>query len=55
MVTANDAKPKSRQALEKEMKQLEQQMRDFAKDLEFEKAAAVRDEIHQLKMALLEL
>lgn len=52
---ANDAKPKSRQALEKELKQLEQQMRDFAKDLEFEKAAAVRDEIHQLKMALLEL
>ena len=52
---ANDTKPKSRQALEKEMKQLEQQMRDFAKDLEFEKAAAVRDEIHQLKMALLEL
>ncbi|MEZ7749852.1 excinuclease ABC subunit UvrB [Haemophilus sputorum] len=52
---ANDTKPKSRQALEKELKQLEQQMRDFAKDLEFEKAAAVRDEIHQLKMALLEL
>ena len=51
----NDTKPKSRQALEKELKQLEQQMRDFAKDLEFEKAAAVRDEIHQLKMALLEL
>ena len=52
---ANDTKPKSRQALEKELKQLERQMRDFAKDLEFEKAAAVRDEIHQLKMALLEL
>ncbi|WP_010128290.1 excinuclease ABC subunit UvrB [Haemophilus sputorum] len=52
---ANDAKPKSRQALEKEMKQLEQQMRDFAKDLEFEKAAAVRDEIHNLKMCLLEI
>ena len=52
---ANDTKPKSRQALEKELKQLEQQMRDFAKDLEFEKAAAVRDEIHQLKMALLEV
>ena len=52
---ANDTKPKSRQALEKELKQLEHQMRDFAKDLEFEKAAAVRDEIHQLKMALLEL
>ena len=52
---ANDTKSKSRQALEKELKQLEQQMRDFAKDLEFEKAAVVRDEIHQLKMALLEL
>lgn len=52
---ANDTKPKTRQALEKELKQLEQQMRDFAKNLEFEKAAAVRDEIHQLKMALLEL
>ena len=52
---ANDTKPKSRQALEKELKQLEQQMRDFAKDLEFEKAAAVRDEIHNLKMCLLEI
>ena len=52
---ANDTKPKSRQALEKELKQLEQQMRDFAKDLEFEKAAAVRDEIHNLKMYLLEI
>jgi excinuclease ABC, B subunit len=52
---ANDTKPKSRQALEKELKQLEQQMRDFAKDLAFEKAAAVRDEIHNLKMYLLEI
>ncbi|MWQ07300.1 excinuclease ABC subunit B [Glaesserella parasuis] len=47
--------PKSRKELEKELKMLEQQMRDFAKDLEFEKAAAVRDKIHQLKAYLLEL
>ena len=45
--------PKSRKELEKELKVLEQQMRDFAKDLEFEKAAAVRDKIHQLKAYLL--
>ncbi|AAP96222.1 excinuclease ABC subunit B [[Haemophilus] ducreyi] len=47
--------PKSRQALEKELKQLTQQMQKLAKDLEFEKAAAVRDKIGQLKMALLEV
>ena len=47
--------PKSRKELEKELKQLEQQMRDFAKDLEFEKAAAVRDKIGQLKGHLLEI
>ncbi|AGO16656.1 excinuclease ABC subunit UvrB [Glaesserella parasuis] len=47
--------PKTRKELEKELKVLEQQMRDFAKDLEFEKAAAVRDKIHQLKAYLLEL
>lgn len=47
--SANTYKPKSRKELEKELKQLEQQMRDFAKDLEFEKAAAVRDKIGQLK------
>ncbi|HDL3364179.1 TPA: excinuclease ABC subunit B, partial [Mannheimia haemolytica] len=41
--SATDYKPKSRKELEKELKTLEQQMRDFAKDLEFEKAAAVRD------------
>lgn len=48
-------KPKSRKELEKELKQLEQQMKDFAKDLEFEKAAAVRDKIGQLKVYLLEI
>ena len=47
--------PKSRKELEKELKHLEQQMRDFAKDLEFEKAAAVRDKIGQLKGHLLEV
>ncbi|AKO45615.1 excinuclease ABC subunit UvrB [[Haemophilus] ducreyi] len=47
--------PKSRQALEKELKQLTQQMQKLAKDLEFEKAVAVRDKIGQLKMALLEV
>lgn len=52
---ANDYKPKSRKELEKELKVLEQQMRDFAKDLEFEKAAATRDKLQQLKAVLLEL
>jgi hypothetical protein len=47
--------PKSRKELEKELKQLEQQMRDFARDLEFEKAAAVRDKIQQIKAYLLEI
>ena len=47
--------PKSHKELEKELKHLEQQMRDFAKDLEFEKAAAVRDKIGQLKGHLLEV
>ncbi|MDG4953648.1 excinuclease ABC subunit UvrB [Actinobacillus equuli] len=53
--STNTYKPKSRKELEKELKQLEQQMRDFAKDLEFEKAAAVRDKIGQLKAVLLEV
>ncbi|QLB16353.1 excinuclease ABC subunit B [Mannheimia varigena] len=53
--SANDYKPKSRKELEKELKVLEQQMREFAKDLEFEKAAAVRDKVQQLKVYLLEI
>ncbi|HHW7506617.1 TPA: excinuclease ABC subunit UvrB [Mannheimia haemolytica] len=53
--SASDYKPKSRKELEKELKLLEQQMRDFAKDLEFEKAAAVRDKLQQLKAYLLEV
>ncbi|HDZ6754097.1 TPA: excinuclease ABC subunit B [Mannheimia haemolytica] len=53
--SATDYKPKSRKELEKELKTLEQQMRDFAKDLEFEKAAAVRDKLQHLKAYLLEV
>ncbi|MEG9499977.1 excinuclease ABC subunit UvrB [Mannheimia indoligenes] len=53
--SANDYKPKSRKELEKELKVLEQQMREFAADLEFEKAAAVRDKLQQLKEYLLEV
>ncbi|AHG73329.1 UvrABC system protein B [Mannheimia sp. USDA-ARS-USMARC-1261] len=52
---ANEYKPKSRKELEKELKVLEQQMREFAANLEFEKAAAVRDKIGQLKAYLLEV
>ncbi|QLB42773.1 excinuclease ABC subunit B [Mannheimia pernigra] len=53
--SANEYKPKSRKELEKELKVLEQQMRDFAANLEFEKAAATRDKLQQLKAVLLEV
>lgn len=53
--SANDYKPKSRKELEKELKLLEQQMREFAANLEFEKAAATRDKLQQLKTHLLEI
>ncbi|EXI61953.1 excinuclease ABC subunit B [Mannheimia granulomatis] len=53
--SANDYKPKSRKELEKELKVLEQQMREFAASLEFEKAAATRDKLQQLKAYLLEM
>lgn len=52
---ANDYKPKSRKELEKELKVLEQQMKEFAQNLEFEKAAAVRDKLQTLKTYLLEI
>ena len=52
---ANDYKPKSRKELEKELKVLEQQMKEFAQNLEFEKAAAVRDKLQTLKVMLLEI
>jgi excinuclease ABC subunit B len=38
--------------LERELKQLEKQMLDAAKNLEFEKAAELRDRLHQLKQQL---
>lgn len=48
-------KGKSPYQLQAEMKLLEQRMLQHAKDLEFEQAAALRDELHKLKQALLEL
>lgn len=41
--------PRNPKDLQKEIKKLEQQMYKFAQDLEFEKAAAVRDQLHQLR------
>lgn len=38
--------------LERELKQLERQMLDAAKNLEFEKAAELRDRLYQLKQQL---
>jgi excinuclease ABC subunit B len=48
-------KGKTPYQLQAQMKQLEQKMLQHAKDLEFEQAAAVRDEVQQLKQALLEI
>jgi len=48
-------KGKTPYQLQAQMKQLEQKMLQHAKDLEFEQAAALRDELHQLKQALLEI
>ena len=41
--------PKSAKEFQQQIKKLEQQMYKFAQDLEFEKAAAVRDKLHQLR------
>ena len=38
--------------LEKELKRLERAMLDAARDLEFEKAAELRDRLHALKQAM---
>ncbi len=48
-------KGKTPYQLQAQIKQLEQKMLQHAKDLEFEQAAALRDELHSLKQALLEL
>ncbi len=44
----------SKEELEKKIRQLEKKMRDAAKELEFERAAKIRDEIYKLKEILLE-
>lgn len=49
------AKGKTPYQLQAEIKQLEQKMLQHAKDLEFEMAAQLRDQIHQLREALLEI
>ncbi len=46
---ADDLVDMSPQALAKHIKQLEEQMHQHAKDLEFEQAAAVRDQLKKLK------
>ncbi|MCA1931872.1 excinuclease ABC subunit UvrB [Rheinheimera sp.] len=49
------AKGKTPYQLQAEIKQLEQKMLQHARDLEFEMAAQLRDQIHQLREALLEI
>ena len=49
------AKGKTPYQLQAEIKQLEQKMLQHAKDLEFELAAQLRDQIHHLREALLEI
>lgn len=49
------AKGKTPYQLQAEIKQLKQKMLQHAKDLEFELAAQLRDQIHQLREALLEI
>ena len=41
--------PKNAKEYQQQIKKLEQQMHKFAQDLEFEKAAAIRDQLHQLR------
>ncbi|MBN6066371.1 excinuclease ABC subunit B [Aggregatibacter actinomycetemcomitans] len=47
--TALYTTPKSPKEYQQQIKKLEQQMYKFAQDLEFEKAAAVRDQLQQLR------
>ncbi|MDX1321156.1 MAG: helicase-related protein, partial [Oceanospirillum sp.] len=48
-------KGKTPYQVEAEIKQLEQKMLQHARDLEFEQAATLRDQVHLLKQALLEI
>lgn len=41
--------PKNAKEYQQQVKKLEQQMYKFAQDLEFEKAATIRDQLHQLR------
>lgn len=41
--------PKNAKEYQQQIKKLEQQMYKFAQDLEFEKAASIRDQLHQLR------
>jgi len=41
--------PKNAKEYQQQIKKLEQQMYKFAQDLEFEKAATIRDQLHQLR------
>ena len=46
--------PKNPKEYQQQVKKLEQQMYKYAQDLEFEKAAAVRDQLHQLRERFVE-
>ncbi|WP_445424938.1 excinuclease ABC subunit UvrB [Alishewanella sp. HL-SH06] len=48
-------KGKTPYQMQAEIKQLEQKMLQHARDLEFEQAAALRDQVHKIKQRLLEL
>ena len=48
-------KGKTSYQVEADIKQLEQKMLQHARDLEFEQAAQLRDKVHMLKQALLEI
>ena len=41
--------PKSAKEFQQQIKKLDNKCNKFAQDLEFEKAAAVRDQLHQLR------
>jgi excinuclease ABC, B subunit len=46
--------PKNPKEYQQQVKKLEQQMYKYAQDLEFEKAAAVRDQLHELRQRFVE-
>ena len=50
--SAGECQSMPEQDLERELKRLEKEMLDAAKNLEFEKAAQLRDKLYQLKEAM---